>query len=54
MMSLSCMGGGLLFLPLHGKTNRIAYGQTHNRGTAADRAGTAGCASAEKIGLSIR
>ena len=54
MMSLSCMGGGLLFVPVHGKTNRIAYGQTHNRGTAADRAGTAGCASAEKIGLSIR
>ena len=40
-MSLSCTGGGLLFVPLHGKTNRIAYGQTHNRGTAADRAGAA-------------
>lgn len=54
MMSLSCTGGGLLFVPVHGETNRIAYGQTHNRGTAADRTGTAGRASAEKIGPSIR
>ena len=54
MMSLSCTGGGLLFVPVHGETNRIAYGQTHNRGAAADRAGAAGRTAAEKIGPSIR